>query len=62
MASPKYHGGESLLYIKGRAQAQAGTSERIQSEHDPKVGHVWRMESGEGRGKKGEELLTIEVA
>jgi hypothetical protein len=54
MTAPRYSAGEGLLWIKGRAYAETGTSRRVQSEHDQReLGHVrkWRMGGGE-------ELLT----
>lgn len=46
-------GGEGLLWMKERAQSEAGTSGRDQGKHDPEPGRIWRGNiGGESQSKR----------
>lgn len=51
---------EAFSVDKGeRAWTEAGTYERVQSEHDPWPGHGRRVERGEERGKPDQDEAGV---
>lgn len=61
MTFPRYGGGENLLQLYGRAQAQAGVSGRVQSGHDQaELGHVGRRGKGRKKGERGTRYISQE--